>query len=398
MRAVARQFNVHLRTVQRWSARASGTRLDRADPSPKRPGCRRSSRRVEASVEARVLALRRELRDESALWRVRVGGDPAGVAGGGVGGRPDGADDPPDTGMSRGAGRDPSPAVPAAAPRMVPAAGGVEPRRTGQLRPGRWPGDPRRHGRRGAERNEACWGGLVRELADWAESPPVTWLEKGAAGTLAAVRAAGLRRSSTTGPSFQGAHQWPDTFGRGDADVPEPGRHAGLRAAPGDVVPGVDRELQRTMAGEGVVPLRARTYLAVAGVPDPTPVVAAARVRSASPDRERPAGGVGSGTSGNPTWQRRLDGTVIFLRRTDTPTCAASVLVPGRSTCRPTGPIASSGPRSTSRTAAIRVFKLAPPRACGSPAGQRGDVRDARRSDSASDAGILSVADVVSIR
>lgn len=67
MRSVARRFKVHLRTVQRWVARAAGVRLARADLASKPSGCRRSARRVEARTEARVLHLRRALRQDSAL-------------------------------------------------------------------------------------------------------------------------------------------------------------------------------------------------------------------------------------------------------------------------------------------------------------------------------------------
>lgn len=67
MRAVARRFKVHLRTVQRWVKRAAGRRLDRADLSSRRPGNRRSPRRLEPALEARILSLRVHLRDESAL-------------------------------------------------------------------------------------------------------------------------------------------------------------------------------------------------------------------------------------------------------------------------------------------------------------------------------------------
>jgi transposase len=67
MRVVARRFKVHLRTVQRWVKRASGTRLDQADLSSRRPGARESARRVKTALEARVLSLRVQLRDESAL-------------------------------------------------------------------------------------------------------------------------------------------------------------------------------------------------------------------------------------------------------------------------------------------------------------------------------------------
>ena len=67
MRAVARRFRVSLWHVQRWVKRVDGQRLDRADFTDRPDGCQRSPRRTSASCERRILKLRRELKDKSAL-------------------------------------------------------------------------------------------------------------------------------------------------------------------------------------------------------------------------------------------------------------------------------------------------------------------------------------------
>lgn len=67
MRAVARRFRVSLSHVQRWVERVHGQRLDRADFADRPDGCQRSPRRTSASCERRIVKLRRELKDKSAL-------------------------------------------------------------------------------------------------------------------------------------------------------------------------------------------------------------------------------------------------------------------------------------------------------------------------------------------
>lgn len=66
-RSVARRFGVHLRTVQRWVARAGDRRLDRVVWKDQPRGPRRSPRRTGAEIEAQVVALRRALHKESDL-------------------------------------------------------------------------------------------------------------------------------------------------------------------------------------------------------------------------------------------------------------------------------------------------------------------------------------------
>jgi hypothetical protein len=66
LRAVAREFGASLSTVQRWVTRAEGQRLDRVDWSD-RPRVPRWTQRTPQEMEDQVLAVRRELRDESVL-------------------------------------------------------------------------------------------------------------------------------------------------------------------------------------------------------------------------------------------------------------------------------------------------------------------------------------------
>ena len=66
-RTVARSFRVSLSTVQRWVARAGDLPLDEVDWTAQPPGCRLSSRRTKAGVEQRILIIRRQLRTKSDL-------------------------------------------------------------------------------------------------------------------------------------------------------------------------------------------------------------------------------------------------------------------------------------------------------------------------------------------
>lgn len=67
LRKVARRFGVTLHTVQRWVARAKGSRLDRVGWCDQPRGARVSARRTPPAVERSILELRRELREESVL-------------------------------------------------------------------------------------------------------------------------------------------------------------------------------------------------------------------------------------------------------------------------------------------------------------------------------------------
>jgi len=65
MHAVARQFQVSVATVSRWTAHARGKSLARVPFANRKPG--RAWNRTPPEVERRILATRRELREESVL-------------------------------------------------------------------------------------------------------------------------------------------------------------------------------------------------------------------------------------------------------------------------------------------------------------------------------------------
>jgi transposase len=67
LRSVARQFRVSLRTVQVWVKRAHGQRLDRVDWSDRPRGGRRAAAATATRIEDLVVRLRQELKDTSAL-------------------------------------------------------------------------------------------------------------------------------------------------------------------------------------------------------------------------------------------------------------------------------------------------------------------------------------------
>jgi hypothetical protein len=67
MRAVAAEFEVTLSTVQRWAKRAGDQRLDRVDWSDRPDGCRIPVNREPVAVEDLVLAIRKDLKEHSAL-------------------------------------------------------------------------------------------------------------------------------------------------------------------------------------------------------------------------------------------------------------------------------------------------------------------------------------------
>ena len=67
LRLVARRFRTHLNAVQYWVARAQDQRLDRVDWSDRPRGCRVAANRTASRVEDRVLATRKALRERSAL-------------------------------------------------------------------------------------------------------------------------------------------------------------------------------------------------------------------------------------------------------------------------------------------------------------------------------------------
>lgn len=66
-RSVARQFGVSLHTVQRWLRRAADAPLEQVDWSDQTPGASESPRRCDAKLEDRVLTIRKTLKEESSL-------------------------------------------------------------------------------------------------------------------------------------------------------------------------------------------------------------------------------------------------------------------------------------------------------------------------------------------
>jgi putative transposase len=67
MRRVAQRFGVSHMTIQRWCKRAAGMRLSRADLSSRPAGSRRPPNRTARTMERRILAIRRRLQLHSAL-------------------------------------------------------------------------------------------------------------------------------------------------------------------------------------------------------------------------------------------------------------------------------------------------------------------------------------------
>jgi hypothetical protein len=67
LRSVAKQFRVSLRTVQVWVARTKGQRLDRIDWSDQPRGGRREACSTSAQTEDLIVRLRKELKESSAL-------------------------------------------------------------------------------------------------------------------------------------------------------------------------------------------------------------------------------------------------------------------------------------------------------------------------------------------
>lgn len=67
LRAAARRFKVSLSTVQHWVQRAGDERLDRVVWSDRPRGCRSAPNRTSPQREERILAIRKSLRERSAL-------------------------------------------------------------------------------------------------------------------------------------------------------------------------------------------------------------------------------------------------------------------------------------------------------------------------------------------
>src|SRR3979411_627573 len=73
MRQVAREFDVSLSHVQRWVRRAGKERLERVDFTDRKNGPNVAANRTAARLEELVLAIRRHLKEESALGECEAG-------------------------------------------------------------------------------------------------------------------------------------------------------------------------------------------------------------------------------------------------------------------------------------------------------------------------------------
>jgi hypothetical protein len=162
-------------------------------------------------------------------------------------------DDRPYPPTLRGLGRSPSYAASATAARMVSSRGRRRPGRVGQLRHHRGSGDPRRTGCHGFDGSFAAWrvdGGV--------DSPGRQRQNGGRAlgGTLAGRRPSRLRSVRQRQP-FSRTATARRHGGTRDAVVSGPGDRACICAAQRNRFSGGHRKLQRPLAGEGLVAIRA---------------------------------------------------------------------------------------------------------------------------------------------
>jgi hypothetical protein len=310
MRAVARRFKVHLRTVQRWVGRAAGGRVDRADFSSRRPGARRSAGRTDAAVEARVLSLRASLRDESALGEYGAAAIRRALLGEGVESPP--AERTVHRVLERHGALDASrrrrfappprgwhvPAVVSARAELdsfdlvegLVIRGGVDVTVLNGI---------------------SLWGGLCASwpmrgvtAKDVVERLLEHWRRFGLPGYA----------QFDNGTEFQGAHQFADSFGRvtrtclslGVVPVFAPPRETGFQASIESYNGRWQAKVWSRFEHADLASLRARSDAFV----EAARARSAARIEGAPSRREFPA-------SWKPDLQRRLSGTAIYLRRTD---------------------------------------------------------------------------------
>jgi hypothetical protein len=310
LRSVAREFRVSLRTVQVWFARAQGQRLDRTDWSDRPRGGRRSACATASATEDRVVRLRRQLKDQSPLGefgaqaihrelqRLRVSPLPSVRTIGRIllrRGQLDGR---------RRVRRPPPPVgwyLPPVAARTAELEsfdfveglvirGGIDVMVLNAI---------------------SLHGGLG---SSWVES---SWTAKQTVPTLVDHwRQHGLPHYAQfdNDTIFQGAHQWPDTFGRvtrmclqlGVVPVFVPPRETGFQAAIESYNGRWQAKVWRRFEHKSLTTLREHSDR----------YVAAARTRSAARQDAAPAR-----RPFPANWklnlQQPLAGTVIFLRRTD---------------------------------------------------------------------------------
>lgn len=310
MRSVGRRFKVSLRTVQVWFARAEGQRLDRVDWSDRPRGGRREKSSTAARTEDRVIRVRRQLKDTSALGEF-------------------GAEAIHRELQRRGVGRVPS----------VRTIGRILLRRgvlDGQRRVRRTPPPsgwylPRVAARKAeVESFDFVEGLVIRGGTDvmvlngitlhggmcssWIES---SWTAKKTVATLISHwREHGLPDYAPfdNDTIFQGPHQWPDSYGRvtrlclqlGVVPVFAPPRETGFQAAIESYNGRWQSKVWKRFEHDDLRTLRKRSDR----------YVAAARLRSmarrdAAPTRKPFV------ADWKPDLQKLLTGMVVFLRRTN---------------------------------------------------------------------------------
>jgi len=252
LRAVAEKFGVGLATVAHWVERAQGQRLDRVDWSD-RSRAPRKTRRTDTTLEDRVLQTRRDLAQgdlgaigaaaiHQALVDQGVAKAPSvrtihRILGrrGALDGRKRTRRPPPPTGWYL-------PEVAAARAELdsIDIVEGLVIK-----------GGPEVEVLNGV----SLHGGLI---VSWPVESPVTaeltvqslvthWREVGVPGYA----------QFDNDMIFHGTHRYPRCLGAGHPAVPESGRCPGVGAPTRDRFPGHDRELQRLVADQGLVPLPA---------------------------------------------------------------------------------------------------------------------------------------------
>lgn len=310
MRSVATRFQVSLRTVQVWVARAGDQRLDRVDWSDHPRGGRREKAATPTRIEDLILRVRKILRDTSALGE-------CGAAA-----------------IHRELQRRKVAVLPSVRTigRILRRRGALD----GQQRVRRPPPPPGWYLPRVAARTaelesfDFVEGLVIRggtevmvlnavtihggRCSSWVAS---SWTAKHAVATLVAHwRAVGLPSYAQfdNDTIFQGAHQWPDSFGRvtrvclqlGVVPVFAPPRETGFQAAIESYNGRWQAKVWRRFEHDSLRTLRRYSDR----------YVAAARARTAARQDAAPA------RKPFPTdWtldlQKPLRGTVIFLRRTN---------------------------------------------------------------------------------
>ena len=310
LRSVARQFRVSLRTVQVWVARARGRRLDRVDWSDQPRGGRRRARATPTRTEDLILRVRRQLKETSALGEYGAAAIHREL-------------------QRRGAKRVPSVRT---IGRILLRRGALDGRQRA-----RRPAPPKgwylpRVAAAQAELDSFDFveGLVIRGGTDvmvlngislhgglcgsWVRS---AWTAKDAVATLTAHwREHGLPGYAQfdNDTLFQGAHQWPDSFGRvtrlclqlGVIPVFAPPRETGFQAAIENYNGRWQAKVWRRFRHDSLGTLRGHSDR----------FVDAARQRSA-PRRDGAPARAAFPAGWELDLQRPLRGTVIFLRRTN---------------------------------------------------------------------------------